>query len=210
VRSLGKAEGEAALSDEEFVSPDGKSEDDDKVKAGDAEELADGKVKGLPRGSKAPALEMTPEVKRMIDNEVEKRFMQNFETWKEDPSKNFTDVVRKNLKFTEEDEHEEADRKFKERHMKRIEMTIQRDEKRKADKEKQKKLKEQFQEFLELKAKEDEIKAKEDEKKARDDEQKAKDEEQQRQKRRWQEEKMQEDAKRLKEQHEEKTDESKS
>ena len=60
VRSLGKAEGEAELSDEDFVSPDGKSKHDDKVKAGDAEELADGKVKGLPRGSKAPALEMTP------------------------------------------------------------------------------------------------------------------------------------------------------
>ena len=78
---------------------------------------------------------MIPEVKRMIDSEVEKRFMQNFETWKGDPSQSFIDVVGKNLKFTEEDEQEEADRKFKERQKKRFEMLSQRDEKRKAEKD---------------------------------------------------------------------------
>ena len=132
MRSLGKIEGEAEVSDEDFISPDGKSKDDDDNEAESAKELTHGKVTGQPRGSKAPALEMTPEMKMMVDEAVAKRFQQNVDQWKEDPSKNFIDIVRKNLTFTEEDEREEADRKLKERQMKRIDMTIQRDEKKKS------------------------------------------------------------------------------
>jgi hypothetical protein len=84
---------------------------------------------------------MTPEVQKIIDDEVEKRFNQNFETWKENPSQSFTQVVRRNLNL-EEDEQDEPDRKFKERQKKRLEMLIQRDEKRKAEKDEQKKLQE--------------------------------------------------------------------
>ena len=95
-------------------------------KARDAHELADGKAVGIPKTGKVPVFEMTPEVQKIIDVEVEKRFKDNFEAWK---AKQGTEV-RRQLNFKEEDAHDEADRKQKERQKRRLEMLIQQDEKK--------------------------------------------------------------------------------
>ena len=121
---------------------------------------------------------MTPEMSKMIDDEVEKRLKQRLN--QDEPPKE----VRKRLNFqSDDDDLKDLDRQQREAYDQRVETLIQADEKKKADREakEMKKMQEMFEMFLEKKAK---------------------DEEQQRLKRRWQEEKSREDAKRLKEQQE--------
>ena len=88
----------------------------------------------------------------MIDDEVEKRLKQRLN--QDEPTKG----VRKRLNFQDEDDDQkEIERQRKESYDKRVEMLIQVNEKKKADREEkeQRKMKEMFKVFLEKKAKED-------------------------------------------------------
>jgi len=129
---------------------------------------------------------MTPEMSKMINDEVEKRIKQRLN--QDEPPKE----VCKRLNFqSEDDDQKEIERQNKESYDQRLEMYIQADEKKRIlrEEKEQKKMEEMFKLFMEKKAK---------------------DEEQHRLKRRWQEEKSREDAKRLKEQQQEKEKEEKS
>ena len=94
---------------------------------------------------------MTPEMSKMIDDEVEKRLKQRLK--QDEP-----EGVRKRLNFkSEEDDLKEIERQKKESYDQRLEMLIQADERKKADRDEkeQKKMEEMFKMFLELKSKDE-------------------------------------------------------
>ena len=201
-KAIGKAgEEDSQEDDHAFVSPEDKSKDlweagvrafkeaDLKGKVGDVQALADGKTVAKAKAGEAEVhatrmpsrrtrnaqIPMSPEVNKMIEDEVEKRLQERM--IKSEPRTE----VRRQLMFQEDDQDEE-DKRFKVRYQERLEKPMQADAEMKRMKdEKDERARRKMEENIKKEAK-------------------ARDEEQQRIKRQWYEEQQREAGKWFKEQ----------